>query len=152
MTALDQDLAALYQETILDHSRRPRNYGPLPEANRRARGDNPLCGDRVTLHLALGAAGRIEAVAFEGKGCAICLSSASLLTEAVQDRTAAEALAYVEELRRLCTEDGHEPPEALAALKVLSGVRQYPVRVKCATLPWHTLRAALNGENEATTE
>lgn len=151
MTEMLDDLKALYQETILDHSRRPRNFGRLEGATVKARGYNPLCGDQVTLYLKLDD-GHIQAAGFEGKGCALCLASASLLTEAVADKDAEEARALAEGLRRLCTEADYRPPAALQPLLALSGVRNYPVRVKCATLPWHTLTAALDGKGEATTE
>jgi len=146
------DLKALYQETILEHSKRPRNFGKPAGATVQARGYNPLCGDQVTLWLALDEQRHIHAAGFEGKGCALCLASASLMTEAVADRDEAEARALAEGLRRLCSEQDYRPPAALEPLLALSGVRNYPARVKCATLPWHTLVAALDGKGEATSE
>lgn len=144
---MSSDLRDLYQEVILDHSRHPRNFGALGsgggEANRAARGDNPLCGDRLTLAARV-EDGRIEDVAFEGSGCAISVASASLMTEAVKGHTVEEAEAMYERFHRLLT-DGAEPgeEEALGKLAVFSGVREFPIRVKCATLAWHTLHAAL---------
>lgn len=148
------ELRALYQETILDHSRHPRNFGPAPEGARKARGYNPLCGDQVTIHVTPGDRDLLQ-VGFEGRGCALCLASASMLTEAVSGRDEAAAGRLFEAVKRLCTESDYSPPPdepALASLMALSGVSRYPVRVKCATLPWHTLKAALEGRQEATTE
>lgn len=146
------ELKTLYQETILEHSKRPRNFGRPAGATVKARGYNPLCGDQVTLWLELDPQRHIHAAGFEGKGCALCLASASMLTEAVKDKDAGEARALAEGLRRLCTEADYRPVADLEPLLALSGVRNYPVRVKCATLPWHTLTAALDGKGEATTE
>lgn len=137
-------LGDLYQELILDHGRRPRNFGPLPGANRAAEGFNRLCGDRLVLEARI-EDGRIAEVRFQGVGCAISTASASLLTEAVKGRTLAEAEALVERFHRLVT--GQPPPPgpplALGKLQVFAGVSEYPARVKCASLAWHTLRAAL---------
>lgn len=152
MTETLDDLKALYQETILEHSKRPRNFGRLEGATVKAHGYNPLCGDQVTLYLKLDERRHIHAAGFEGKGCALCLASASMMTEAVAGKDEGEARALAEGLRRLCTEADYRPPAALEPLLALSGVRNYPVRVKCATLPWHTLTAALDGKGEATTE
>jgi nitrogen fixation NifU-like protein len=154
----DTDLRALYQAVILDHSRTPRNFRHPEAANRQARGDNPVCGDRVTVYLTLSAEDRIEDAAFEGRGCAISTASASLMTEAVRGRGRAEAERLFNRFHGLCLgEDGAEAPhpddiESLERLRVLSGVRAYPTRVKCATLPWHALKAALAGAGTATTE
>jgi nitrogen fixation NifU-like protein len=140
------DLRDLYQEVILDHSKRPRNFGALPEASHRAYGHNPLCGDQVTIFLAL-RDGRVEDVRFEGSGCAISTASASLMTEAIKGKTEAELRAMFVRFHVGMTED--DDAEAAAALSgldklaVLAGVREFPIRVKCATLPWHTLIAAL---------
>jgi nitrogen fixation NifU-like protein len=143
------DLSDLYQEVILDHNRRPRNYGELSRADRQARGHNPLCGDRVTVYLRI-AGDSIEDVRFEGSGCAISKASASLMTEAVKGRTLAEAGGLADRFQAMVTTPvGTEPDQAgLGKLLVLSGVREFPVRVKCASLPWHTLRAALASSNE----
>jgi nitrogen fixation NifU-like protein len=140
------DLRDLYQEVILDHSKRPRNFGALPEASHRAYGHNPLCGDQVTIFLALRDA-RVADVRFEGSGCAISTASASLMTEAIKGKTEAELRAMFDRFRVGMTEaDDAEAAAALAGLDklaVLAGVREFPIRVKCATLPWHTLIAAL---------
>ena len=141
------DLDELYQEVILDHTRRPRNFGRLAAANRRASGDNPLCGDRLDLELEV-RDGRIQDVAFQGAGCAISTASASLMTEAVKGRPLAEVEALAERFHTLMTGEG-PAGEELGKLAALSGVRAYPMRVKCATLAWHTLRAALEGGVDA---
>ena len=140
------DVRDLYQEVILDHNRRPRNFGRLAGANRSAEGVNPLCGDHVTLYLKL-VDGVIEDVCFEGAGCAISTASASLMTQALKGKTEEEAQALFEGFVALLT-TGHvaDPAVPLGKLEVLSGVREFPVRVKCATLAWHTLHAALQGE------
>jgi nitrogen fixation NifU-like protein len=139
------ELEDLYQEIILDHNRRPRNFGSLPERNRTARGDNPLCGDRLDLDLEL-RDGRVAGVAFRGTGCAISTAAASLMTEAVAGLTVAEAEALFHRYHRMLTGPAEEA-EALAAelgkLAAFAGVRAFPMRVKCATLAWHTLRSAL---------
>jgi nitrogen fixation protein NifU and related proteins len=145
------ELADLYQEIILEHYKKPRNFGPLPGANRNAEGFNPLCGDRVHLHLEV-EGGRIAAVRFEGGGCAISTASASLLTEALKGKTEAEAERLFHDFHDMLTGDPArtaELEEALGKLAALSGVREYPMRVKCATLAWHTLHAALQ-EQDAT--
>lgn len=138
------DLRDLYQETIIDHSKRPRNKGALEQATHSAEGYNPLCGDRVTVELKM-ENGRIAAANFQGVGCAISTASASLMTDAIKGKTAEEAEKTFEKFHHLLTEE--RPPAAdLGKLAVFSGVREYPMRVKCATLAWHTLRAALRGE------
>jgi nitrogen fixation NifU-like protein len=135
------DLNDLYRDVILDHNRRPRNFGPLEPADASAEGMNPLCGDRLTLRLNL-AADKIEEIRFEGQGCAISTASASLMTEAVKGKTAAQALELFDRVHRLLTDDS-APPDDLGKLAALSGVREYPARVKCASLCWHTLASAL---------
>ncbi|HYO16771.1 MAG TPA: SUF system NifU family Fe-S cluster assembly protein [Thermoanaerobaculia bacterium] len=138
------DLRDLYQEVILDHNKRPRNFGVLPGANRSAEGHNPLCGDRVTVFLDVDGAGRIQGISFEGAGCAISTASASLMTEALKGRSVEEARELFQEFHRLVTTgEGAGAPE-LGKLAVFTGVREYPMRVKCATLAWHTLQAALD--------
>lgn len=143
MSHLDE----LYQELILDHSKRPRNFGPLPEANHRAEGFNRLCGDRVTILVEL-QDDRVHAVHFQGSGCAISTASASLLTEAVKGKTRTEAEALFQRFHQLVT--GHAEQASAAAapplgkLTVFAGVSEYPARVKCASLAWHTLHAALS--------
>lgn len=137
------DLTDLYQEVILDHSKKPRNFGHLEHPSHRARGDNPLCGDRLDLTLIV-RDGKVEDVAFEGSGCAISVASASLMTERVKGRPVEEAEQTFERFHRLLTGDAPaEEFEGLDKLAVFTGVREFPIRVKCATLAWHTLHAAL---------
>jgi nitrogen fixation NifU-like protein len=136
------ELAELYRDVILDHNRKPRNFGPLEHATATVEGFNPLCGDRLTLRLAL-ADDRIADIRFEGDGCAISTASASLMTEAVKGKTRTEALATFATVHRLLTDDGAAVDDRLGKLAALSGVREYPARVKCASLCWHTLAAAL---------
>ncbi|HPA95610.1 MAG TPA: SUF system NifU family Fe-S cluster assembly protein [Thermoanaerobaculia bacterium] len=145
-------LSDLYQEVILDHYRRPRNFGLPPEAERQADGHNPLCGDRVRVAVHLDG-GRIAAIGFEGSGCAISTASASLMTEAVRGRTLDEVHALFQRFHDLVTlpagEPGAAPDGSLGKLEALAGVREFPMRVKCATLAWHTLEAALEGATSA---
>jgi len=144
------DLRELYQEVILDHGKNPRNFGPLPEANREAHGHNPLCGDKIALHVVLDG-DLVQDVKFEGAGCAISMASASLMTTILKGKTEAEARALFEQFHDLLTsnEDASlDQLEALDKLAVFSGVRDYPLRVKCATLGWHTLNAALDETGE----
>lgn len=138
------DLTDLYQDVILEHSRHPRNFGHPEDANREARGNNPLCGDRVTVYLHLDG-DIIRSVGFEAKGCAISLASASMMTEMVKGRTVAEARELFDRFHHLVTvgESGSGDGE-LEELEALSGVREFPMRVKCATLPWHTMTAAMD--------
>ena len=147
------DLGDLYQEVILDHNRQPRNFGTLPGANRTAEGFNPLCGDRVTVELNV-QDGILKDIRFQGSGCAISKASASMMTESMKGRTQAEAEALFQQFHRLLTVENGPPDEAaLGKLVVFSGVKEFPVRVKCATLAWHTLRSALeNARQVATTE
>jgi nitrogen fixation NifU-like protein len=145
------DLRELYQEVILDHGRKPRNFGPLPDANRHADGHNPLCGDQVRVHLKV-QDGIVEAVHFEGVGCAISTASASLMTQALTGKPEAEAHRIFAEFHELVA-GGGASGEHLGKLVIFSGVREYPSRVKCATLAWHTLEAALEDDGrEVTTE
>ena len=139
------DLSELYQDLILDHSRSPRHFGKPPNANRVALGHNPLCGDRYTVYLAV-EGDRITAIGFEGQGCAISKSSASLMTDAVQGKTRAEAEALAQRFQDMVTGKGKDA--SLGKLQALAGVAQYPIRVKCASLAWHTLRAALDSRKE----
>lgn len=143
------DLRELYQEVILDHNKRPRNFGPLDAANRRAEGYNPLCGDRLTVYLKI-TNDAIEDVRFEGSGCAISKASASLMTDALKGKTLAEADALFERFHRMVTAPPDQEPDTsqLGKLAVLSGVREFPVRVKCASLAWHTLKAAVEAKPE----
>ena len=142
------ELEELYQDVILDHSRHPRHYGVLEGASHKAEGYNPLCGDKVTIYVKL-ENGVIADISFEGSGCAISTASASLLTESLKGKTLAEAEALFESFHNLLTglEPADEAPK-LGKLVVFSGVCDYPTRVKCATLAWHTLHAALSGEGE----
>ena len=150
MGALDD----LYQKVIVDHSRHPRHFGPLPAANRSAVGDNPVCGDRIEVSLLLDPSARIAAVTFEGSGCAIATASASMMTEHVLGRTRAEAQAAAERLDRIVSGGALEPGAADAGdLLALSAVARFPVRVKCARLAWRALLAALaDGTGTVSTE
>jgi nitrogen fixation NifU-like protein len=144
---MSDDLRDLYQEVILDHSKRPRNFKALPGANRSAEGYNPLCGDREKVYLAL-EGDVLKDVSFQGAGCAISTASASMMTERVKGMTTGQAEALFTKFHDLITAPSGPAaggPE-LEKLEVFSGVREYPVRIKCATLPWHTLKAALRGE------
>lgn len=146
------DLRDLYQDTIFDHYRRPRNYGRPPSANRVAEGYNPLCGDRVKLYLQV-EDGVIRDAHFEGAGCAIATASASLMTESLRGRREDEALGLLDAFQQMVT--GAADSQDLGKLQTLAGVRAFPERVKCATLAWHTLRAALenrHGQAAVTTE
>jgi nitrogen fixation protein NifU and related proteins len=143
------DLRELYQEVILDHNRRPRNFGSLAEANRTAEGHNPLCGDQVAVSLRV-EGDVIRDVAFQGTGCAISTASASMMTEAVKGKTLEEARALFADFHHLVTGAGAGSADAdVGLLAVFGGVREYPMRVKCATLAWHTLKAALDREAAA---
>jgi nitrogen fixation NifU-like protein len=143
------ELTDLYQELILDHNRRPRNYGALPDADHTAKGYNPLCGDRLTIYAKLNG-DRIAGLSFEGSGCAISKASASLMTDALKGKTVAEANALFTRVHAMLTApmDQDVDAESMGKLAVLSGVREFPVRVKCASLAWHTLKAALEGTGE----
>ena len=147
------DIRDLYQELILDHTRKPRNFGPLDTANRQAEGFNPLCGDRVTVTLHL-ESGRVRDVHFEGSGCAISTASASLMTEAVKGKPVSEVEALFERVHGLLTGEPGSLGTNLGKLAALGGVREFPMRVKCATLVWHTLVSALddNSASLVTTE
>jgi nitrogen fixation protein NifU and related proteins len=139
------DLRELYQEVILDHHKRPRNFGALDAANHHADGHNPLCGDRITVHVDV-EGDVIRGVSFEGAGCAISRASASLMTDAVKGKPVAEAEKLFAEFHRMVTSGVDEEVEAaLGKLAVFCGVREFPSRVKCASLAWHTLHAALDG-------
>jgi nitrogen fixation protein NifU and related proteins len=140
------DLQELYQEVILDHNRRPRNFRTL-EGARKAEGFNPLCGDRLTVFLKVDD-GVVRDVAFQGSGCAISKASASLMTESIKGKTVADVAALFDRFQRMITAKPDSPLDQLGKLAALAGVRQFPVRVKCATLAWHTLRAALDAHEE----
>ena len=145
------ELSDLYQEVILDHNRRPRNFHALSQASHSAEGYNPLCGDRLTLYLKVNG-DTIEDVAFEGAGCAISKASASMMTDALKGRSVAEATALFDRFHRMVTTPPSEPVEDMGKLSALAGVREFPVRVKCASLAWHTLKAALRNERGTSTE
>lgn len=140
------DLRGLYQEVILDHSKRPRNFRAMGEPNQHAEGYNPLCGDKVTIYLRMEGE-RISDISFHGTGCAISTASASILTEVLKGKTRAEAEALFERFHDLVTgkEPGNGRGLSLGKLAVFSGVSEFPTRVKCAILAWHTLRSALEG-------
>jgi nitrogen fixation NifU-like protein len=143
---MDQSLRELYQEVILDHSRHPRHFGALDNATHKADGHNPLCGDRVTIMLALDAAGRVADIKFQGKGCAISQASASMMTEMLAGRTQAEAQKLMDGFLRLVKgEDVSDlSPDDREYLDVMSGLSEFPMRVKCATLAWHTFKNAVD--------
>lgn len=144
------DLRDLYQEVVVDHSRRPRNFRKLDDANRTAQGYNPLCGDKVAVYVKV-ENGRLAEVSFQGSGCAISTASASIMTEAVKGKTPEEAKQLFTGFHDLVTTGSagdHSDAAALGKLAVFSNVSDYPVRVKCATLAWHTLRSALEGHEE----
>jgi nitrogen fixation protein NifU and related proteins len=149
------ELRELYQEVILDHAKRPRNFREIPAATGRADGFNPLCGDKATIFLEL-EGDVVKDVSFKGAGCSISTASASMMTEALRGKTRAEAEALFERFHRLVTSDPSraQPDTApeLGKLAVFSGVSEFPVRVKCASLPWHTFQAALAGVGRASTE
>jgi nitrogen fixation protein NifU and related proteins len=146
------DVRDLYQELILEHARTPRNFGPLPEANRTAEGVNPLCGDKVIVELAIENE-LVREARFRGTGCAISMASASTMTEAVKGRPVADVLALFHAFHALVTGETREVKSELGKLAAFGGVAAYPMRVKCATLPWHTLAAALRGTlGDVTTE
>ena len=141
------DLKGLYQEVILDHNKRPRNFRVIDEATARADGYNPLCGDRVTLYLRMDG-DKIGDVAFKGSGCAISTASASILTETLKGKTRTQAEELFDRFHNLVTGRGAGDPATLGKLAVFSGVSEFPTRVKCATLVWHTLKSALAGDSE----
>ena len=148
------DLRELYQEIILDHNRHPRNFGDLEHANHEAVGHNPLCGDRVTVSLHV-EGDVVRDMSFEGSGCSISTASASMMTDALKGKTVAEAKALFERFHDLVTADPSKAATAsveLGKLAVFSGVHEFPMRVKCASLPWHTMKAALEGGDKASTE
>jgi len=136
------ELSDLYQEVILDHNRRPHNFRVIDNASARQEGYNPLCGDRLTLYLTLDG-DVIKDVAFQGSGCAISKASASLMTDALKGKTVTEARALFEEFHHMITSNPDTPPADLGKLSVFAGVREYPTRVKCASLAWHTMKAAV---------
>jgi nitrogen fixation NifU-like protein len=147
------DSRALYQEVILDHNRKPRNYGTLEHASHTAEGHNPLCGDHIKLALNLNG-DRIDGIAFQGESCAICKASASMMTATIKGRSRQDAETLIREFRDMATGtlDFDRQPHHLGRLTVFAGVRDLPTRVKCAILPWHTLHAAFNAVSSTSTE
>ena len=150
------ELRELYQEVILDHGKQPRNFRRPDHPTNEAAGKNPLCGDQLVVYLDIGEDGTIKDASFVGKGCAISMASASMMTEIVKGKSVADAQKLFDSFHHMCTDDDADPipdeDEDIEKLQVLSGVRQFPVRVKCATLPWHTLSAAIDGVEEVSTE
>ena len=142
------ELQELYREVILDHNRRPRNFGELPGANHVIEAVNPLCGDKLTLYVNV-ADGRVADIRFKGSGCAISVASSSLMTERVKGQTVGESLELFEKVHDLLTGAVEEPAEDLDKLAALAGVREYPTRVKCASLAWHALKAAVTEHDDA---
>mgnify|MGYP003330182106 FL=1 len=141
------DLRDLYQEVILDHNRNPRNFGPLEDADLRADGHNPLCGDKLSIAVNV-VDGVVADIRFEGSGCAISKASASLMTEGIKGRTLDEARKLFDRFHQLVTGGSASPDEDLGKLAVFAGVRDYPARVKCAILAWHTLCAAVDDNQD----
>ena len=147
------ELSELYQQVILDHNKKPRNFRKLDTANHSAEGYNPLCGDHMTVYMDL-ENDLVKDVGFEGSGCAISKASASMMTQAVKGKSKEEAERLFKEFHLMVTGELDEESEAnsLGNLKIFAGVREFPVRVKCATLPWHTMHAALNKQDQISTE
>jgi nitrogen fixation NifU-like protein len=147
------ELSELYQQVILDHNKRPRNFQKLEGANRVSEGFNPLCGDQLTVYMLMDE-GVVRDLSFVGTGCAISKAAASMMTQALKGKTREEAQALFEQFHRMVTGelDEESEPNQLGRLKIFAGVRDYPARVKCASLPWHTMYAALEGEESASTE
>ena len=147
------ELSELYQQVILDHNKKPRNFHKLENANRSAEGFNPLCGDHLNVYLRV-EDDQVQEVSFEGTGCAISKASASMMTQTVKGKTKAEVEGLFQEFHRMAMGelDEENDPNNLGKLKIFAGVREFPARVKCATLSWHTMRAALEGEPLITTE
>lgn len=147
------ELSELYQQVILDHNRKPRNFHKLENANRTAEGFNPLCGDQLHVYIEL-EDDQLKDISFEGSGCAIWKASASMMTQAVKGKSKEEAEILFDEFHRMVTGklDQETEENHLGRLKIFAGVRDFPVRVKCATLSWHTMKAALEGQQSATTE
>jgi nitrogen fixation NifU-like protein len=143
------DLSDLYQEVILDHNRRPRNWGPMADATRVAHGHNPLCGDRLTLYVKIDG-DTLAAISFEGSGCAISKASASLMTDAVKGQKIDDALGLFDRVHEMLTTPSTQPVDdtRVGKMAVMSGVREFPARVKCASLAWHTLKSAIVNPGE----
>jgi len=154
--ALDSDLRDLYQDLILDHGKKPRNFRIPEGANREALGHNPLCGDRLILYVKVDDSGHVADAGFQGSGCAISVASASMMTEMLKGKTLKEAESLFNAMHTACTVGGVGDAVVAAddaeRIGALAGVRHYPMRVKCATLAWHTLQAALKNDERVTTE
>jgi nitrogen fixation NifU-like protein len=147
---MSTDLEDLYQQVILDHSRRPRNFGEIADAAVKVHGDNPSCGDEINLSVRFGAGGGVEDIKFTGQGCAISQASASLMTMKLKGKSRSEAEAMLRAFHDLVTTETADPPKALGDLRLLEGVRKFPQRVKCAMLSWRAFEQALTaGEGEA---
>jgi nitrogen fixation NifU-like protein len=152
---MSSELEELYQEVILDHSRRPRNFGELPDAAVRVHGDNPACGDEIHLGVKFGPDGRLQDIKFTGHGCAISQASASLMTMKLKGKSRDEAMSMLHTFHDLVTQNTHDAPKVLGDLRVMKGVRKFPQRVKCAMLAWRALEQALqqtSGESTISTE
>ncbi len=154
---MDDDMRELYQEVILDHGKNPRNFRQPEDANCEARGNNPLCGDQLTVYLKVDEGRLIRDAAFEGRGCAISMASASMMTQIVCGKTVSQVQSLFDKFHKLCTGEMEEFPQDeftddMEKLRVMSGVSRFPMRVKCATLSWHTMNAAVSGNSETTTE
>ena len=151
---MDQGLRELYQEIILDHSRHPRHFGAIADASHVAEGHNPLCGDKVKIYLSVDASGRIADVSFEGRGCAISVASASLMTEMLKGRTVEQAEELMGGFLHLVKGEGANGlgEDDRERLEVMAGVSAFPMRIKCATLAWHAMKSALEGKGKAVTE
>jgi nitrogen fixation protein NifU and related proteins len=152
---MNNDLEELYREVILDHSRRPRNFGELPDASVRVRGDNPACGDEIDVAVKFGEDGRLEQIKFMGRGCAISQASASMMTVKVKGKNCDEASSMLRAFEKLILRSDEDAPQTLGDLRLLAGVRKFPLRVKCAMLAWRALEQALqqgNGEAAVSTE
>ena len=154
-----EELRDMYQEVILDHGKSPRNFHRIDDATCLAHGNNPVCGDTLVIYLTLNSDNKILEVAFQGHGCAISVASASMMTEILKGKNVLEAKRLFEGFHDMCTKDDFDikqlsdcDEEALERLTMLSGVKEFPVRVKCATLAWHTMQAAINGEEAISTE
>jgi nitrogen fixation protein NifU and related proteins len=147
------ELSELYQQVILDHNKKPRNYHPLENANRKAEGYNPLCGDQLVVYLDL-EDGVVKEISFEGSGCAISKAAASMMTQSIKGKTREEAETLFEEFHGMVTGelDEENTSNNLGRLRIFAGVRDFPARVKCASLSWHTMKAALEGEAIVSTE
>ena len=154
---MEDDIRELYQEVILDHGKNPRNFGRPDDATAEADGNNPLCGDKLTVFVRVGADQQIENAAFEGRGCAISVASASMMTDIVIGKKITEVDALFDIFHKMCMgEEVNDTPEEfeddIDKLMVLSGVKQFPMRVKCATLAWHAINAAVHGEKAVSSE